>query len=185
MSGQMAARFKVAVLLVAGILLQTTIVPDLRVEGVAPDLMLLLAICAGLAGGAQYGALVGFVAGLLSDLFLVGTPFGLSALSFCLVGFVVGMVRAAVVPENRLVVPLIAFLATAGGVVLFVLIAVLVGQRDMIAPGPHWVVRVAMVESLDSAILAWPVSWLFDRASLGSAGAASLGRVRSERVTLR
>ena len=43
---------------------------DLRVAGVAPDLMVLLTICAGLTGGAEAGAWVGFWAGLLADLFL-------------------------------------------------------------------------------------------------------------------
>lgn len=185
MSARLAAGIRVAALLVVAIVLQTAVAPNLRVEGVAPDLMLLLAICGGLAGGARYGATVGFAAGLLSDLFLVATPFGLSALTYCLVGFVVGVVRALLVPENRLVIPLIAALASAGGVILFVLLGALARQSDVTAPGPHWVARVAIVEALDAAILAWPVSWLFDRASLGSGGAASLGRVRSERVALR
>ena len=60
------------------------------VDDVAPDFMMLLAVCAGFVAGPDKGAVVGFAAGLVSDLFLQSTPFGLSALAACLAGFVVG-----------------------------------------------------------------------------------------------
>ena len=51
--------------------------------------MLLLAISAGIAAGPEWGALTGFIAGIAFDLVLQ-TPFGLSALSYCIVGYLVG-----------------------------------------------------------------------------------------------
>ena len=59
MSPHLIARLRIAMLLVAAILIQTAFGNDLRVVGVAPDLMVLLTICAGLTGGAESGAWVG------------------------------------------------------------------------------------------------------------------------------
>ena len=53
---------------------------------IAPDIMVLLPIVAGIIGGPARGATIGFGTGLVSDLFLP-TPFGLSALVGCLLGF--------------------------------------------------------------------------------------------------
>ena len=87
--GGAKAAVKVCGVLAVAILVQTTFGADFRVDGVAPDLMLLCAVCAGLVGGPDAGALIGFGSGLVSDLFLQSTPFGLSALAACLAGFVV------------------------------------------------------------------------------------------------
>jgi rod shape-determining protein MreD len=184
MSPHVAARLRLSAILLIGILAQTTIASDLRVHGVAPDLMLILSICGGLSGGPEAGACVGFVAGLLSDLFLT-TPLGLSALTFCLIGFAVGYLRTIVLPESRLLVPIIGLLATGAGVALFVVLATLVGQTSFTVEGSHWLVRVAVIESLWSAVLIIPLSWLWDRAARGSAGAERLGRGRPERVGAR
>ena len=67
---------------------------DLRVGGVHPDIMILLPIVAGIVGGPGRGASMGFGAGLVADLFLP-TPFGLSALVGCLIGFAVGVTTLA------------------------------------------------------------------------------------------
>src|SRR5580704_6564212 len=94
-SPYLKARLRIFLLLLVAILLETTIGSDLRVRGVAPDLMLLLTICAGLTGGAEAGAWVGFFAGLMADLFLTSTPLGLSALTYCLIGAAAGALRTA------------------------------------------------------------------------------------------
>jgi rod shape-determining protein MreD len=168
------ARVRIAIVVVVGLVVETTLGADLRVLGVSPDLMLLLAICAGLAGGPQAGALVGFAAGLLADLSLTTTPLGLSALSWCLVGWGVGVLRVTVLPETRSVRPFIAFVATLGGVILFLLIGDLVGQSQLIELGRAYLVRVAVVEALWAALLAIPVAAVYERAARGSIGAAAL-----------
>src|SRR4051812_6120105 len=43
---------------------------DFTVFGVHPELLLLFAVCCGLAGGPNYGVVAGFVAGLVADAFL-------------------------------------------------------------------------------------------------------------------
>lgn len=52
--------------------------------------MVVISVCAGLAGGSQRGAVVGFWAGFLYDLHR-DHPLGLSALAYCLVAFAAGM----------------------------------------------------------------------------------------------
>jgi rod shape-determining protein MreD len=172
-----AARLRILILVVVGLVVETTLGPDLRLFGVSPDVMLLLAICAGLTGGAEAGAVVGFAAGLLADVSLTTTPLGLCALSWCLVGWGVGTLRASVLPQSRSVLPAIAFTATLGGVLIFLLIGDLVGQSQLTELGRSYLVRVAVIESLWSALLALPVASIYERAARGSAGAAALAGV--------
>jgi rod shape-determining protein MreD len=151
---------KVLALLVVGILAQTTFANDLRVHNVAPDFMMLLAVSAGFTGGPDQGAVVGFTAGLMSDLFLQSTPFGLSALAGCLVGFGVGWVSASLLRPRLLFAPAVAAVGTAVGVVLFVVIGYVVGQAQLVAPGEGWLAGVAVIEACYSVVLALPVTAL-------------------------
>ncbi len=118
------------VLLVA-VVLHTAVFPQLRVFGVAADVLLLVAIAAGLSGGADRGAAVGFCAGLLADCFLQ-TPFGLSALTYSLVGYGVGAFQATVLHQGRWITLMTTFVASAIGVLLFAAIATVVGHDDMV-----------------------------------------------------
>lgn len=151
---------KVLAVLVVGILVQTTFGADLRADGVAPDFMMLLAVCAGFVGGPEQGALVGFASGALWDLFLQDTPFGLSALAACLVGFAVGWGRANMLSVRLLLAPLMAAGGTAVGVALFVAIGYIVGQQQLVAPGKRWLVEVAFIEACYSGIFSLPATWL-------------------------
>jgi rod shape-determining protein MreD len=170
------ARVRVAVLLVVGIVVQTTLAGDVRVDTVAPDLMLMLAIAGGLACGSEAGAVIGFFAGLLSDLSLTTTPLGLYALAWCLVGWGVGMLRTNLLPEGRAVQPLVGFAATVGGVVVLLVVGELAGQHMLVVPGRAYLVKVALVEGLWNAVLAVPVTYLMARSARGSRGADRLGR---------
>ena len=65
--------------------LQTTLFKDLRPYGVAAQIMLLFATCAGIQFGISIGAIVGLVAGLMFD-FVVSTPAGLGSIALGLTG---------------------------------------------------------------------------------------------------
>ena len=73
------------IVIVVVLVVQHTLLDAVRVDGAHPDVMLLLPMAAGYAAGPDRGAVFGFVAGLLADLFLP-TTFGLSALVGCLLG---------------------------------------------------------------------------------------------------
>jgi rod shape-determining protein MreD len=79
-----------ALVVVVALVAQIAIVADLRVVGAVGDLMLLVTVAAALTGGPDRGATYGFVAGLAFDLTL-DSPFGLSALTYAVVGFAVGL----------------------------------------------------------------------------------------------
>ena len=86
-------RLRLALLILAVVVLQTTVFSaGLRVSGVMPDLGLVLTVAVAFYLGPDRGAVFGFVAGLAVDLFL-STPLGLSALSFAVVGYAVGVVQ--------------------------------------------------------------------------------------------
>ena len=71
--------------------LQVGLFAQLPVDGARADVMILLGIAAGFVGGPERGAIVGFAAGLAIDLVLP-TPLGLSALVYCIVGYLVGRI---------------------------------------------------------------------------------------------
>ncbi|HEX6569815.1 MAG TPA: rod shape-determining protein MreD [Acidimicrobiales bacterium] len=85
---------RAALVVVAALVLQISLAVDLRVAGAVGDLLLVVVVAAGLTGGADRGATYGFAAGVLYDLVL-DTPFGLSALTYALVGYAVGLAASA------------------------------------------------------------------------------------------
>ena len=110
---------------------QGGVLDGIVVGGAHPDLFLVLAISAGLAGGPQRGAVIAFTLGLVADLF-VQTPFGLSSLCYVLVAFAVGL--AAGLPAGR--PPLSFQFATAllggiGGTLLYAGLGSLIGQPSV------------------------------------------------------
>lgn len=175
MSPHSVARIRIGLLLVLATVVQTALASDLRVAGVAPDLLVLMAILAGLAGGAEAGAIVGFVAGLLSDMFLTSTPLGLSALTYCVIGASIGAARSSILPERSLVVPVTALFATAGAVLMFVAFGEILGQGQLLGAGRSWLIKVLLIESAWNLVLSVPVGWLYARAARGSAGSDRFG----------
>lgn len=161
------ARFRLAAVLVLALLLQTTVVPDVRILGACPDLMLLCAVCAGLVGGPELGGLVGFSGGLLADLFLQTTPLGLSALSFCLLGYAVGTMRRSFLQEGWLLAPATALVASGAGVVTFVVAGVMVGQSQLTRSGPMAIAQTAALVGVMNAVIATPVSRVLGWAAAG------------------
>jgi len=69
--------------------LQTTFLSSAPLAGIVVQLMLCLAVAAGVSGGSERGAITGFSLGLMFDLVL-STPLGLTALVYGLAGFLAG-----------------------------------------------------------------------------------------------
>lgn len=177
------ARLRIGLLVVITALVETTLGSDLRVLHVAPDLMVLLVICAGLTGGTEAGAWVGFWTGLLYDMFLTSTPIGLSALTYCLVGSAVGALRSSFLQERRALLPFAAFAGTVAAVLFFVGAGVVLGQSQLLGGGRSWLIRVMIVESLWNTLLAIPAGYIYARVARGSAGADRVGAPMSTRAS--
>ena len=165
---------RVALVVITFALVQQTLVLDLRIGGIHPDIMVLLPVLAGLVGGPATGASMGFGAGLVSDLFLP-TPFGLSALVGTLVGFAVG---AATVTLNRTaswLPPTMALLGSAIYELTYASIGSLLGQPQMLHVD---LLRIVIMVSAVNMVLALPargiVSWSLPEASTEGIPTSSL-----------
>lgn len=150
---------RVGVALFVTLVAHVTVLARVQPQGVRPDALLLLAIAGGIAGGPERGAVLGFLAGLATDLF-VQTPFGLTALAFSLVGFGVGSVQSMVLRVSWWMPVATAFAASGVGVVLFALLAAVVGETRMMSPR---LALVATVVAVLNAALSLPavrlVNW--------------------------
>jgi rod shape-determining protein MreD len=147
------------------VVVQQTLMLDLRIGGVHPDIMVLLPIVAGIIGGPSRGATIGFGTGLVSDLFLP-TPFGLSALVGCLVGFAVGLATVALDRTAWWLAPVAALGGSALYEVTYGALGSVLGQPQMLHVA---LARIVVVVSVTNAVLAIPavrlMSWGMARAS--------------------
>lgn len=155
------ARAKVPLVLLLFLVVELTVLDRLRIFGAGPDIMLLLAVVAGIVGGPRAGALFGFAAGFVLDLFLE-TPMGLSALVFCIVGYAVGNIQGGVLRAAWWIPIVTTFVASVVGVLTYALVATVVGQPRLVTP--HLLI-VAAVVGVVNAILA-PVALRLVRWSL-------------------
>ena len=144
-----AVRFSLVLLL--ALTIQTTWLADLRPFDVPGDLLLLVAIAGGLAAGPVRGATVGFIAGLALD-FVLLTPFGLTALAYLGVGYVVGTVHDGVLRSAPWIPVVVTFVASLAAIIAYVILGQLVGQQFRSVDLP----RVILVTSTMNALLAFP-----------------------------
>jgi rod shape-determining protein MreD len=128
----MKVAIRVVLVLLSAAILQRGVLAQLRIDGAAADVFLLLAIAGGIVTGPDRGAIVGFASGLTLDL-LVQTPLGLSALTYCLVGFVAGRLQGNVRRANRWFPSLLAALLGIGGVALYAAIGEVLGQSTSLS----------------------------------------------------
>jgi len=151
-------RLRLALVIIAVVVLQTTVFSDgLRVFGVMPDVGLVLTVAIAYQQGPERGAAFGFAAGLAIDLFL-DTPVGLSALSFALVGYGVGIVQSGMVRPSRWIVPAMGLLGGIAGGALFVCVGALAGQDQLLALRSVKVILIAGVYDALLAFVAFPIA---------------------------
>ena len=156
--GPLVVATRVSFVLVLGLTFQVGFGPHLQVLGVQADLMLLIAIAAGLAAGPERGAAVAFASGLAYDL-LLQTPFGLSALTYSLLAFVIGSLQDTVL-RAAWWIPLAT--ATAGsllGVILYVVLGTMVGVEFLGVSVPKVAIVVAVLNTLIAAPTIRAVRW--------------------------
>lgn len=157
-------RFRAPLVVLAALIVHTSLLEGLRSAGVPSDAMVLLPVTAGVVAGSERGAVVGFVAGLITDLFLQ-TPFGLSALAYSLVGFGVGVLQGNVIRAAWWIMPLTAFVGSAVGMVLYAVIGATVGQPHLVRPSLG---VIALSVGLVNAPLSVPVGRAMAWALAGS-----------------
>ena len=134
------------------VLIQVALAAPLRLSGVAPDLVLLVSVAAGVAAGPDRGAISGFLAGLAYDLFLQ-TPLGMSALVCAVVSLGAGWFQLPLASHPRWWRAGCVVLASALGVLCFVAAAAMLGQ-DALLGIP--VLRIVLVVSVVNGLLSLP-----------------------------
>lgn len=120
-------------LLVGALILQATVMPLIAINGIKPDLLLIIVVSTGLLTGKERGIGVGFFSGLLQDL-VSGSSFGLNVLSKMATGYVCGMVERKVFKEY-IFLPAIALLVATlfNGFIMLLLLLFLGYKVDAIS----------------------------------------------------
>lgn len=116
--------------LITIVLLEVEVLSRLRVFDVAMALVLAVSAASGLTGGPDRGAIFGFLAGLVLDMYLP-TPLGLSAASFAIAAYLIGFASGRIVESS--LATRIGFVAvgTVIGVCLYVGVGEILGQSGL------------------------------------------------------
>lgn len=157
-----AATLKAGILLVVVLVFQVELFSDMRFFGIMPELLLGAAIAGGWAGGPDRGAIVGFSAGMLYDLYLP-TPLALSALSYMLIGFAVGTISAGIAESGEK--PLrraVSLVALPVGITLFVVLGELLGQDLYTGTFAKLIIIATLYTALLMAPIHLGMRWAFN-----------------------
>ncbi|MCR4441023.1 MAG: rod shape-determining protein MreD [Peptococcaceae bacterium] len=92
-----------------GLVMQSTIFNHIALAGIKPDFVLILAIFFSILCGPRRGTIVGFLLGLLEDVYL-GRFIGMNAFSKGATSFLVGWISRGAFSEN-LLIPIISMFA--------------------------------------------------------------------------
>lgn len=152
-----AATYRLTLVAISAFVVQHCLLPGLQIHGARADLMLLVVVVTALEVGPRRGALCGFAVGLVVDLF-VTTPFGLSALTFTLVGYAVGLAKGVLAgAEGPSITIGVAAAASAAATILYALLLAIMGGSTV---GLVWIVlTVALVNAIFALPMARLVRW--------------------------
>jgi rod shape-determining protein MreD len=114
--------------LVVAAVLQTTLFPSLTLLGFRPDLLLLVVVAIALREGPASGAVLGGLAGLMTDLLVSQAPLGLGVSVFAAVGYGIGQARPYLAPGSISAPLLLAFVSGALGTAGYGALASLLGD---------------------------------------------------------
>ena len=150
---------RLGALVFTALVLQVSLFSRFSFDGARPDVMILVAVVGGFVCGADRGAVIGFTAGLAYDLVL-STPLGLSAFVYTLVGYTVGAVGSSVVRSAPWIGPVVVAVGSAAGMVMYALVAEVLGQAAFSGPPlTAIVVVVAAVNTVLAPIVVRAMRW--------------------------
>lgn len=148
-----AALFRVSLIVILAVVIQTTVAPYLKVLGAKPDSALVVVVCLALMRGPLWGASIGFAAGLLLDIALVQTM-GISSFLFTLAGYFSGRYAEGVDPDSWFPPLITVFVSTVVVQTLNAVIMFLLGVEASIS---FVAFRIVLPGALLNALLAPPV----------------------------
>ncbi len=109
--------------------LQRTIFVEVQVAGVIIQIMIATAAAAGVAGGSERGALVGFVFGVMFDL-AEGTPLGSTAAAMTIAGVVGGLLALIAADPHWWLAAIFTGLGAAAGALMIPVVRVFIGEPE-------------------------------------------------------
>ena len=152
----MIRRLRLGFVVVICVVLQTTLFTHLRIDGVAPEVGLVAVLAVAYYDGAESGAWFGFVMGLSIDLFLT-TPLGLSALSYAITAYGVGVFQAGMVRRPPAIAPLLGGIGGFFGGLVFLSIGAVVGESGFLSFSSLRAVLIAAVYDALIAPIVFPL----------------------------
>jgi len=154
----------VALLVVLAVNLQIGFFPALAVQGVVPDVVLLVVVAAALVRGPEYGAVLGFAAGLALDLAPPADhTVGRWALALVVAGYLAGLVRH---DADRSAVAAVLTVAASAfvGTSVFAVSGLVLGDPGVSAEAVLSVVPIAVCYDVALTPLVLPtVGWVLRR----------------------
>ena len=153
----MIRRIRLGFVVLAAVVLQTTVFTHVRIDHVAPDVGLVAVLAVAYEEGADRGAIFGFVTGLAIDLFLT-TPLGLSALAYALTGYAVGAFQSGMARTMPGLAPLLGGLGGFFGGLVFISVGGVVGQSGFLTLDGLRIIAIAALYDALIAPLVFPVA---------------------------
>ena len=147
------AFLRVGILLIVAVVLQLSALSSIGILGGHPDVVVLAVAATAYYAGSLPGCAAGFAAGFLLDL-LTGATMGASSLVLTAVGYAVGRFREVRDPSHGLLPVPVAAAATAGWVLAFAAVSLMLDIGARVSP---LVIREMVVTVLLNALLALPV----------------------------
>ena len=116
------------VLLVLAVALQSTVLNQITILGVKPQLSFVVVVSLAYLDGERMGVLAGFFAGLFQDFLLPASIIGLTAFVYTLIGYGVGRIRQYRQSESVWTPVLTVAGASAGAEVGYASLSIILGQ---------------------------------------------------------
>lgn len=122
--------FRLSILAVVGLTLESTILEKIAIAGVKPDLMLVIVIFYALLYGEIPAAKLGFIYGLLEDL-ATGKFIGINTISKMLTGYLVGLGEGKLYSDNLMVPVIGLFIGSIANYLCFFILGIIVGHPEV------------------------------------------------------
>ena len=142
-----------------GLVLQSTVFNLISIAGVKPDLILILVIFYSILEGGPKGAAVGFLLGLMEDVYL-GRFIGMNALAKSLTAFAAGWLTKGAFSENLFVPIITTFLGTLLNGFLFVVLGKTAGLQWSLT---LWVWKAVPMAIYNTCLVPFIYSWFYYR----------------------
>lgn len=145
----MLRKIVVAVFILVCFVLQCSVFGNLAFAGIVPNLMIVLTSSFGFMRGEKEGLIIGFVCGLLSDVFF-GDFLGFYALVLMYIGYINGKFCRIFYPEDiKLPMGLIILSDLSYGVICYVLLFLMRGRLNF----PYYFTSVILPEVLYTIVV--------------------------------